>query len=137
MGDLDDGPEQRPLSDEVVQKTILDLLPCRQFDFIITHRSAGEYTRHLRHEQTAGAVFKLWNLGRLRASQLWSFAYEDGAGSYLPRPDKSADLRIKLPKEIWQRKYEIITDVYGFTKDSFEAGTTPKIEAFRRLEDRC
>ena len=130
MGDLDDGPEQKPLPETNVQKVILELLPSSGFDLIITHSTSGEYTRHLRHEETAKAVLTLWNSKSLQARQIWSFAYEDGQKKYLPRVDGNADLQIELPYNIWQLKYKIITEVYGFSKDSFEAKTTPKEEAF-------
>jgi hypothetical protein len=35
-----------------------------------------------------------------------------------------------LPEDIWQKKYGIVTDIYGFAPDSFEARTTPREEAF-------
>jgi LmbE family N-acetylglucosaminyl deacetylase len=130
MGDLDDGPEQTPLDSRKVQSTILELLPSKRFDMIITHSPSGEYTRHLRHEETAVAVKALWESGKLFAKELWNFAYEDGGGKYPPRPIDKADLKVKLPDEIRVRKYEIVTKVYGFKQDSFEAKTTPKEEAF-------
>ncbi len=130
MGDLDDGPEQSPLADQKVQNTILTLLPSDKFDLIITHSLWGEYTRHLRHEETARAVSALWESGRLSASQLWMFAYEDGGGKYLPRPIENADVSIKLPEELRREKYGIITQTYCFGPDSFEARTTPSKEAF-------
>jgi hypothetical protein len=34
---------------------------------------------------------------------------------------------------IWQKKYDIITRIYGFAEDSFEAKTTPRLEAFWRF----
>src|SRR5665647_1679073 len=37
MGDLDDGPEQNPLEEKDVERVILDLLPSKHFDLIITH----------------------------------------------------------------------------------------------------
>ena len=89
--------------------------------------------RHLRHEETARAVLTLWNTGKLDAKELWSFAYEDGGGKYLPRPIQDADIYLGLPEEIWQIKYSIITEVYGFGLDSFEARTTPRQEAFWRF----
>ena len=49
MGDLDDGPEQRPLTSRQVQHEILQNLPSNRYDLIITHGLNGEYTRHLRH----------------------------------------------------------------------------------------
>jgi LmbE family N-acetylglucosaminyl deacetylase len=130
MGDLDDGPEQAPLAAREVQKTIIDLLPSGPFDLVMTHGLWGEYTRHLRHEETGKAVLALWNTGRLRARQIWRFAYEDGNGKYLPRVIRDADLQTRLADEIWRQKYQIITEVYGFVPDSFEAKTTPREEAF-------
>ena len=133
MGDLDDGPQQRPLAEPLVENTVLSLLPREQFDLIITHGPAGEYTTHLRHNETARAVSDLWKTGRLSSAQLWTFAYEDGGGSYLPKPLSNADIVVPLPQSIWEKKYEIITSVYGFGADSFEAKTTPRKEAFQRF----
>lgn len=130
MGDLDDEPQQRPLDNELVRQTIMNLLPEKRFDIIITHRPSGEYTRHLRHEETGRAVLELWRSGSLSAAQVLTFAYEDGLKQYLPRAIEGADLFVELPEEVWRKKYDIITGLYGFGKDSFEAETTPKREAF-------
>ena len=130
MGDLDDGPEQSPLVSDEVQNTILGLLPREEFDLVLTHGLRGEYTRHRRHEETGKAVSGLWNSGRLITKRLWRFAYEDRGGMCHPLPIRDADLKIKLPREIWQKKYDIITKVYGFSAYSFEAKTTPREEAF-------
>lgn len=130
MGDLDDGPDQTPLSSRDVQNTILELLPVGRFDLVITHGMWGEYTKHLRHEETGAAVFALWNSERLSASNVWRFAYDDGGGKHLPKAKLDADMQMKLTDEIWRRKYEIITDIYGFDAESFEARTTPRQEAF-------
>jgi LmbE family N-acetylglucosaminyl deacetylase len=130
MGDLDDGPEQTSLDTRKVQSAILDLLPSDGFDVVFTHGLRGEYTRHRRHEETAKAVKALWKSKGLLAKQLWMFAYEDCGGKYLPCAIEDADVKMKLPDEIWRRKYGIITDLYGFSPDSFEAKTTPKEEAF-------
>jgi len=137
MGDFDDGPDQIPLNEKDVQDAIMDLLPADKFDLILTHSISGEYVRHLRHEETAKAVLKLWNSGRLQTEQIWSFAYEDGGKKYLPRPCYDADLTIKLPDKIWRQKFKIITQIYGFSEDSFEARTTPKQEAFWQFKPAC
>jgi len=134
MADLDDGPEQTPLDNDHVQKTIELILPSNRFDIIITHSTSGEYTRHLRHEETAKAVLALWKTNRLIAEQLWAFAYEDDNRKYLPRAIKDADLLVGLNEEIWRKKYDIITRIYGFSPESFEARTTPKEEAFWRCK---
>ncbi len=135
MGDLDDGPEQSPLAARDVQKTIIELLH-DSFDLVMTHGLRGEYTRHRRHEETGKAVLALWKAGRLKARQIWQFAYEDGDGKYLPRAVQDADLKTPLADEIRRQKYQIITEIYGFGPDSFEAKTTPREEAFRCLRTK-
>lgn len=130
MGDLDDGPDQNPLSEKDVERAIIQLLPPKHFDLVITHNPTGEYTKHLRHEEVSKAVITLWNTIKISTYELWTFAYEDGDKKYLPKAIETAPLYYKLPENIWKRKYDIITKKYGFEKDSWEAETTPKSEAF-------
>jgi len=134
MGDVDDGPQQMPLDIEQVKDAILDILPSLVFDLIITHGPDGEYTRHRRHEQTSEAVLQMWQSQKIRSKELWLFAYEDGGGRYLPRARNDADIYVELPENMWQRKYKIITNIYGFGANSFEAGAAVKKEAFRRIK---
>ncbi|MEI6605713.1 MAG: PIG-L family deacetylase [Verrucomicrobiota bacterium] len=131
MGDLDDGPEQEPLVAARVRDAILELLPQRHYDLLVTHAPCGEYTRHRRHGEVARALRVLWLRGQLHAPQLWQFAYEDGGGSYLPRPQWDAGLRFSLSNETWWRKYQLITEVYGFGEGTWEARVAPRIEAFK------
>jgi len=135
MGDLDDGPEQIPLDECDVKTTILELLPDRQFDLLITHDPAGEYTRHLRHEETSKAIIHLWYEKKISVAEVRTFAYEDGGKAYIPQPIRSATIYFELPEDIWQKKYRIITETYGFKEDSFEAQTTPRAEAFWQLRN--
>ena len=130
MGDLDDGPEQIPLDCHEVKCAISELLPSDDFDLILTHGSGGEYTRHRRHEEVGRAVMALLENEKLFAKEIWRFAYDDDSGKHLPRATKDADFKIRLPRKIWAQKYKIITEIYGFSKDGFEAKTTPKQEAF-------
>jgi LmbE family N-acetylglucosaminyl deacetylase len=133
MGDLDDGPEQKPFQENEVEEAILKLLPSEFFNLIISHSPLGEYTRHIRHEETGKAVIKLWHADKLFTNELWTFAYEDGNKEYYPRPINSDTAYKTLTKHIWLRKYDIITNIYGFEKDSWEAETTPKAESFRQF----
>ncbi len=130
MGDLDDGPEQKPLRTVDVEDAIMDLLPSHRYDVLFTHGLWGEYTRHKRHEEVARAVVALRESGRLSTGEIWMFAYDDAGGKHLPRPVENGDVYIRLPRDIWEHKYRVITEVYGFGPDSFEARTTPKDEAF-------
>jgi LmbE family N-acetylglucosaminyl deacetylase len=133
MGGLDDGPEQKPLDEREVERAILDLLPPKHFDLIISHSPAGEYTKHLRHEETSKSVIKLWDVGKIAADELWIFAYEDGNKEYYPKPVENATVYSILTEQIWLKKYSIITETYGFEKNSWEAQTTPHAEAFWRF----
>jgi LmbE family N-acetylglucosaminyl deacetylase len=130
MADLDDGPEQLPLDAQRVENTILELLAGPRYDLVVTHSLCGEYTRHLRHEETGRAVLELWQAGRLHATRLWMFAYLDEERRHLPRANDDAHRTERLPREVWTTKLGIITGVYGFTPDSFEAQTCPKVEGF-------
>lgn len=135
MGDLDDGPEQKPLDEKELEELIVNLLPSAYFDLIITHSPDGEYTRHLRHEEISKAVTELWKSGKLSTSELWFFAYEDGHKKYYPKAIENASVYTTLPKIIWHQKYKLITETYGFEEDDWEAKTTPKAEAFWKFAD--
>ncbi|MES2520717.1 MAG: PIG-L family deacetylase [Bacteroidota bacterium] len=130
MGNLDDEPEQKPLSNNEVELAILDLLPQTSFDLIITHNPHGEYTKHLRHEEISTAVISLWNEGKISTKQLWVFAYQDGNKAYFPKAVENTSIYKVLEASVWQKKYSLITDIYGFEKESWEAQTTPKAESF-------
>jgi LmbE family N-acetylglucosaminyl deacetylase len=130
MGDLDDGPDQAPLAADEVKEVILSLLPSRHYDLLMTHAPWGEYTRHLRHEETSKAVIALLAEGALRTDALWLFAYEDGGGTRPPRAEPGAPVRFPLPNRLWDEKAAIITGVYGFGESSWESVATPREEAF-------
>lgn len=130
LGDMEDGPEQTPLPETEVEYHVLSLLPVQHYDLIITHHPQGEYTRHRRHEEVSRAVIALWAAGKLAATELWVFAYEDGQRAYYPEAVPQATVYHVLEKDIWQRKYALMTNTYGFRKDSWEAATTPLAEAF-------
>jgi len=135
MGILDDGPEQLPIKEKQIQCIILNLLPSKHFDLIITHNPTGEYTKHIRHEEVSKAVIKLWYSGKINTKELWTFAYEDGNKKYYPKPIENASVYRTLTKSIWLKKYKIITETYGFEKSSFEAETTPRTESFWQFKN--
>jgi LmbE family N-acetylglucosaminyl deacetylase len=130
MGDLDDGPDQIPLSEKAVEDAILHLLPPSHFDLIISHNPLGEYTRHLRHEEVGKAVIRLWKNGKISSGKIWIFAYEDGNKQYYPASVSGASIYRILTRRIWLKKYKIVTQTYGFEISSFEAQTTPETESF-------
>lgn len=133
MADLDDSADQPPLADERVEQSLLECLPSRHFDRILTHSPLGEYTRHQRHEDVARAVLRLWLSGTLSAAELWLFAYDDNGGSRLPCAMKNADIVNELSLDVWEQKHRLITQDYGFAEDSWEARSTPRSEGFFRV----
>ncbi|MEO7100005.1 MAG: PIG-L family deacetylase [Luteolibacter sp.] len=130
MGDTDDGPDQFPLPDILIQDAILSLLPRRDYDLLLTHAPDGEYTRHRRHEEVSRAVMALWREGKIRAERLWQFAYEDGGRTYAPRPRQDASIQLRLSDELLTHKSAVITEVYGFGTASWEARAVTGVEAF-------
>lgn len=131
MGDLDDGPDQRPLLPDLVANEIQRLVPDDEYDLVFTHGPRGEYTRHRRHEECCRAVCDLWAEGRLRTAVLKMFAYEDGGRAYLPRVRADADERLTLTGAELTRKRRLMTETYGFAPDSWEGRAVPGEEGFR------
>ena len=130
MYDLDDGPEQRPLSDRRVQEAVGFALENTEYDLIVTHSPFGEYTRHLRHEEVGRAVLDLWQAERLATRDLWMFAYSDSGRNSYPEALEDADRVVSLSEDVWSRKLAVIKELYNFAPDSWEALSTPRKEAF-------
>ena len=130
MADLDDEPDQAPLPNDQILKAITRLLAGYSYSLILTHGPKGEYTRHRRHEECCRSVVELWRSGSIATNRLWLFAYEDGGHAYLPRVRDEADRRDILPENVWLEKRRLITDVYGYAPESWEAQATPREEGF-------
>jgi LmbE family N-acetylglucosaminyl deacetylase len=130
MADLDDGLDQAPLPVQQVQETTATLLAGTSYNLVLTHGPNGEYTRHRRHAECCQAVVELWRSGGIDTRRLLLFAYEDGNLAYLPRVCDDADRRDMLTEGVWLEKHRLITDLYGFRPDSWEARTTPQEEGF-------
>ena len=114
MGNLDDSPEQKPLLKEDVEESITSLLPQINYDLIVTHSPAGEYTRHKRHEETGRGVSFLWEREKITSSQLWLFAYEDDNKTHYSEAIKNADIVIELPDNICSKNIVLLRKHIGF-----------------------
>lgn len=136
MANLDDGPDQNPLKVTEIENTILGALGKKNPDLIITHSPAGEYTRHIRHEELGKTVFGLVEKGKIKTKNLLMFAYTDENKTALPHVIENADILINLPKNVLQIKKDIIINSYGFAADSFEANAASEVEAFWQIKDR-
>jgi LmbE family N-acetylglucosaminyl deacetylase len=131
MADLDDGPGQKPLSYKEYKTAFTENINDRAFDTVITHAPFGEYTRHLRHEELSQAVSGLLFEGIVESKEIWFFWYSDENGKELPSARSDSDFVISLNKEIFQQKSHILFDIYGFSMDSWEGRTLPRVEGFK------
>jgi LmbE family N-acetylglucosaminyl deacetylase len=130
IGNLDDRSDKKLLDEKEMEHTILELLPPKQYDLIITYNPSGVNNRYLMHEQVSKAVIKLWHAGKILTSELWTFAYSNGNLGSFPKSIETASIFRKLMKRIWLRKYKIITEIYGLEKNSWEAEGTTLDESF-------
>ena len=87
--------------------------------------------RHRRHAECCRAVVELWRSAGIDTKRLWLFAYEDGGRAYLPRVRQDADRRDALPDDIWVEKRRVITELYGFSPDSWEVQTLSLIHILK------
>jgi hypothetical protein len=131
MADLDDGPNQNPLPYNEYKRSFLENLPDRRFDIIITHSPFGEYTKHHRHEELSQAVSLLLFEGILESKDIWFFWYSDENGKELPAARNDSDFVMHLDHEVFQQKSAILFDIYGFSKESWEGRTLPRVEGFK------
>lgn len=131
MADLDDGPEQKPLSYDDYKEAFTENLKDREFDIIITHSPFGEYTRHLRHEELSRAVTLALFDGVLTTKEVWFFWYGDQHGESLPTVRNDCDLFIEFDQELFEDKEQLLFDIYGFSRDSWEGRTLPRTEGFK------
>lgn len=130
MADLDDEAAQARLDPALVRHTILNGLPKRAYDLVVSHGPRGEYTRHRRHEECCEAVVSLWTIGQIETGEMKLFAFDDQGGRILPRASADADEAELLDTITFARKYHIMTELYGFDASSWEARTTPASEGF-------
>ena len=131
MGDMNDGPEQDPLMPQEVREAVLKLLAGnRCFDVMFTHSPRGEYTRHRRHEEVGRAICDLWTAAELDLGELRLFAYSDAGRSRYPAAIETAHSTTKLSEEVFREKLRIITELYGFPPEGWEARACPQVEAF-------
>ncbi|MBL7131117.1 MAG: PIG-L family deacetylase [Candidatus Omnitrophica bacterium] len=98
------------------------------YDYIFTHGKNGEYG-HKRHIQINNAVVEMLKEKKLPAKKIFFFSYLKKWGRCYP--NKNSDKFTKLRDIHFERKKELIQDVYGFKKTSFEFLCCRDTEAFR------
>ena len=93
------------------------------YDFVFTHNANGEYG-HIRHKEVHQAVMKMINQKILKPKKVFFFSYYNA----------EYNKRVELTSDELKTKKEIITNMYGFQKDSFEERHCNKIETFMEVK---
>jgi len=115
-----------------IARRIAKLVPRRRFDYLVTHGYNGEYG-HPRHKGVYRAVYDLVRRKKLRAEKVFTFAYHLDERKGYARPDARSDFLLALSEKTFRAKQRIITDLYGFTENSFECRSASARETFRSL----
>ncbi|MHC4265032.1 MAG: hypothetical protein ACYSUK_03765 [Planctomycetota bacterium] len=112
------------------QKAIGKLMFSERFDAIITHTFWGEFEHTKMASITAKSVLGMTRTGQLMAKQILQFACEKKEESPLVTPVQEADVLIELDEEIMEKKFRIVTDVYGYSQDTIEVKSLSDKETF-------
>ncbi|MBI1960922.1 MAG: PIG-L family deacetylase [Candidatus Liptonbacteria bacterium] len=130
MSDLeDDGIMGLRASIPEIERRILENIPAKRFTYIFTHGRAGEYG-HPRHRGVHRAVANLLACGDLKADTVFHFAHHHNERLNVCVPDRVASVALRLPRNVFMMKRDIITTVYGFDAASFEARSCADKEPF-------
>lgn len=133
ISDLDDeGNLSAQKSISGIKKRIRNELAEKKFDYIFTHAPEGEYN-HPRHKETSLAVKEMLRKNELAASQVFCFAYKLDKKKEICVPSALADFYLKLSAKEFKTKRDIMRNLYGFDKMSFENRSCAKIETFTKL----
>lgn len=134
MSDLDDEVmDELPFSE--YSKRIFEFAE-KEYDFIFTHGSNGEYG-HLRHIETHQAVKKILDDKLIKTKKVFYFDYKKipakGTDTGFDAiANSSANKFINLNRFESLRKKSLIQDLYGFSKDGFESRNCRETESFKQ-----
>lgn len=115
-----------------IQKAILQQLRGRRFRYIFTHSPNGEYG-HPRHKGVSRAVRGLLKERSIISDESFGFAYVLDEEKGCAKPKERFHFRVLLPPALFQKKREIISSLYGFSKSSFEYCSCYPQETFHLL----
>lgn len=114
-----------------IEKRVKDALKTRCFDYLFTHGYTGEYG-HPRHKGVHRAIVRLMRTQRLAAKNFFTFAYRPNSSEQFAVPDRYAEYRVTLTKELLETKRNAIHALYGFPTRSFEYRSANSTETFNR-----
>ncbi len=127
ISDLEDEKlNELPLNE--ITKRIENLISHKDYDYIFTHGTNGEYG-HIRHKEVHNSVDKMIKNKQLSCDKLFFFSYNKIGASC--RANENSDKLIRLEDTILTEKKYLIHNIYGFDKESFEEKSSRNIEAFK------
>lgn len=128
--DLDDSSPPKIIRPEIdIGEEILNRLGNVHWWRVFTHGANGEYG-HLRHIQVHQEVCRLFTVGLLRCSELWTFSYVSDPQTGFTRLTTETEWELALTQQHWQEKRRIIHELYGFGYNGFEFKACSPIEGF-------
>ena len=135
ISDLDD-ENLEPLPVSEVTEKIKENLPRKKYDFVFTHGKNGEYG-HIRHKEVHKAIKRMIEEKEIDCKKIYFFSYlpdgmkwKEDSNLRIPIANTKSSLRICLDDDSLQKKIELITKVYGFGPESFEALSCGSRETF-------
>ena len=131
MSDLDDSEQGdfKQISSEDIIKRVLQFANKKSYDYIFTHGENGEYG-HIRHIQVHQAINEMLNKKLLQCKKVFFFSYFKDEKYGICYVNKNADKLIRLKDIYFKKKMQLIQEIYGFEKNSFENKCCLNIEAF-------
>ncbi len=127
MSDLEDEELGYVAEEEVIER--VKKFSEKEYDIIFTHGKNGEYG-HPRHVLVNKAMNKMFDKDLLKAKEIYYFDYKKK--SKMAVANKNADKFIKINNALLKMKKKIITKLYGFQENSFEALCSKDEEAFKK-----
>ena len=129
MSDLDDQKLNDIPADEIIKR--IKKHSDKNYDCIFTHGKNGEYG-HKRHIDINKAVIEMLKKKIFSAKKIFFFScIKKGKFCYA---NKKSDKFISLNNLIFKKKKELIQEVYGFKKNSFEDLCCRNTESFKIKE---
>jgi len=132
ISDLEDEKLNKINKKEIIFR-IKEFIKNMEYDYVFTHGSNGEYG-HIRHKDVHNAVSYMVNKKIISCKKFFNFSYKkiksrsfNFCECYVK---KNADKFINLNEIEFLKKKEIIQNIYGFKKGSFEERNCREIEAF-------
>lgn len=117
-----------------IKKRITANFTGEKFTYIFTHGYNGEYG-HERHLGTHLAVKDLIKNKIIICQKLFFFSYQLDQKNNIVNNTKLSDFAIKLNSEKLITKKNIIEEIYGFNKNSFESLSCLPKETFQSYEN--